>query len=251
MSSPRILRSAPVAGLLVLLLAACSGHATATDVNSTVGANSSTGANASSSDTGPTDTPSIEGSGPESPQSAGDGGGGGGVSVSLAGLPIGGPADTFTNGNFECIQVAWLGKLPSGTTVTVTRAIVVAGSFNAVDLTTAGCPGGDSPACTDSHFSAADNNGGTSCWVAVEWTGTPAADQSTQTGTVELAGELNCPDTGSTACHGAGASVQNSGNSQVDFDFDPPQTNTTPDTGSTSPAGPDSTNPTSPDTSSS
>jgi hypothetical protein len=246
LSSPRILRFAPVAGLLVLLLAACSGQATATDANSSASANSSTGANSSSSDTGPTDTPSIEGSGLETPQSPGDSG----VSVSLAGLPIGGPGDTSTNGNFECIQVAWLGKLPSGTTVTVTRAMVVAGSFSAVDLTAARCPGGDSPACTDSHFSAADNNGGTSCWVAVEWTGTPAAGQPTQTGTVELVGELNCPDTGSTACHSASASLQNSGNSQVDFDFDPPQTDTTPDTGSASPASPVSTNPTSPDTSS-
>jgi hypothetical protein len=148
-------------------------------------------------------------------------------------LPIGGPNDTATQGNFECLQISWLGTLSSGVTVTITGPKVADGPFQGVDLSTAGCP--DSPGCANLQISAADNGGGTSCWIAVEWTGTPAPDQSTQTGSVGITGTINCAGADSGACQSVGDDLQNSGNSAVPINFTPPQTATTPGAGSGSP----------------
>ncbi len=262
LSPPRILRSSLFAGLLVLLLLGCGGHAAVT------------GANSSSPSVGFTSTPPVEGSGPESAQSVGNGGGGGGggggVSISLAGLPIGNtsPVTQNSSGSAECVEASWSGtqQMPSEVTVTVTN-VVAAAPFTVTDLAAGGCGATSEPECKNSQFSATEQDNGPACLVGVEWTGEGQPQDAS--GSLEFFGDLNCENTDSAACQKIGDDiVYNSGQSQmIHFDFCAPDQCivTTPSTSLTSPTGPGSvsttpappvspssasTSPASPDTSS-
>jgi hypothetical protein len=253
----RILRFSPLACLLVLPLAGCSGHSAVT-----------TGTRPSTPSVGFTATPQVEGTGPEAPQSPGNGG----ISVSLAGLPVGDGSVVAVNnnGNDECISVLWPGHMPSGVLLTITNAVITQGPFTVVDVTTAGCSAADEslPACAGFQLSTADNDNGSACYAGIAWTGNgPQPDQ----GHLTLAGVLSCPGTDLATCQTIGHQVQNSaapplgtsirfyfcGPGCDDYPSPPGNTNPTQSTSPTQPTSPSSagtspasTGPTSPSTSS-
>jgi hypothetical protein len=212
---PRTVRFSPLAGLLVLLLSSCGGHATVT------GTHSISTAKSSSPHVGFNTSTPIVGTGPTS-QPASGGGGGGGVSITLPGLPIGNtsPEAANANGYAECVSAGWLGQMPSGITLKVT-SVVAAPPFMVVDLNTAGCSAAGEvfPACTSLYLSAADNENGPGCFVGVEWTG--SGQPQNTTGYLEFGGELSCANADSATCQQIGNDIlHNAGQSpMVSFDF--------------------------------
>ena len=185
--SPHLIsRSSWLAGLLVLLLLGCGGHAVVT------------GTNPSSPSVGFTATPPLEGTGPAS-TSPGGGGGGGGAAVYVPGLPIGNnnPSEEDIN-NGECAAFQWLGAtIPSGVTVTITSVVVVQGDFTTVSAAAAGCTGA---VCLGFQFNAADTSQDTNCYVAVQYTGSLPIPTPPVYGYVRFDGELSCPNTDSATC---------------------------------------------------
>jgi hypothetical protein len=246
----RILRSGLLAGGLVLLLASCGTHSPVSGAHANK-PNPVTDAS----------TPTV-GTGPGPGQSANNGGGGGAVSISFPGLPIGGGNAQTTNGNDECIILQWLGDISHpGVAVKVT-SVIVTGPFEVVSMAAAGCT--ESPACTQSQFSSADNGGDTDCFAGVEYTGPTITDpDSPAQGSLALVGELSCPGVSPATCQQYRLQVQEPGNSSVQIRFygapsggtgsastgSSPSTDTgSPGTGSSSPAspGPADTSPSSP-----
>lgn len=220
----RILHGSTLAGVLVLLLAGCGGHAAVI------------GTKSGSPSTGLTGSPLTEGTGPESPQSPTSGE----VSISVAGLPIGdGHQEGDNNGNDECISVQWLGTIPHpGVVLTVTN-VVVSGPFMTVTVATAGCPQSEgNSACIGSQFSAANDNAGTICFAGVEYTGPPITDPDNPAiGFLGLVGELNCPNVDSATCQRYRSKMLEAGSSSVQIRFYAPPTgpSSAPPTGSSTP----------------
>ena len=216
LSQLRILRFSLVAGALVLLLAGCGLHSTASAPRS------------SSPSTGPITEPSTEGTtGLESPQSPSNPG----VSVSVATLPVGpGGSQATPDGQHVCVDVQWLGTLPGTVILKVTSVIPRPDPpFMTVDVAVAGCTRDDGPPCAGLRLTAADK--GRTCAVGIgERTGGREGG-----GSVELAGELGCQDPGSAICQQTRASLTakaRSDGSSAGFDFPipPPDTSPAPDT---------------------
>jgi hypothetical protein len=216
-------------GLSFLLLAGCGGNTTSTAGVSNAGNESgSPGPEFSVS-------PSVEGTGPQSAPSAGNGGGGG-ISVSLAGLPIG------RNGQYgrndHCIEIIWKGAPPAdGHVATVVRVSVLSGPFQARDGVPADCPHG--PACTGYRITAA-NIGDVRCYADLEYTGDPVdpaanPDGLDVDGSLELLGSLSCPGASRASCDRELDSLHHSGVSEIGF-TETIMPSGPPDTGS-SPAG--------------
>lgn len=207
---PRIIRFCAFTGLAVSLLAGCGGN----PIGSTSpGPSPSASASASGSPGAElTTSPSVEGTGPESPQQAGHGGGG--IAVPLAGLPIGKNAQYGQND--RCVEIIWKGAPPSrGTVVTVTK-VVPGGPFTAHNLVPADCPHG-SP-CAGYRFTF-DNIGDGRCYADLEYNGDPVTDPNgiEVDGTVELLGQLSCPGASLAACHDESTSLEGSGVTKVQF----------------------------------
>jgi hypothetical protein len=222
-SQLRILHFSFVAGVLALLLAGCGSHSTA-DVPPP-----------SSPGTSPATQPSTEGTGLESPQAPGHPG----VSVVTASLPVGGHSSS--GDSTVCVDVSWLGKLPSTITVTVTSVTPNPDPpFRTIDLAAAGCTADDGPPCAGLTFTAADNDGGTSCAVGIGEQPGGTADQ----GTVALVGKLGCPDPDSAICQQTMASLDAS-RASASFDLQPPDTSSPTGDGSPPDAGspPDTSSP--------
>ena len=201
----RILRFSPLVGGLVLLLASCGAHApvTGTSFNppstgSITGPPTEGTGSPPTEGTGGTGSPPTEGTGLESPQSPTSG-----VSVSVAGLPTGdGNQAGVGSGNYECIEIQWLGPINQpGVTVTITGVAVVGGQFTTVDAATAGCP---SALCVGSHFSDADNNGaGNNCYVGVEYIGPPVNPDGSNypaQGMLAFSGKFTCTNVDLATC---------------------------------------------------
>jgi hypothetical protein len=223
----RISCSSVFACALVLLLVGCGGNpttSTTTSNSSTAGLDASpqtngTGTSPQTNGTGTSPqtedaatTPQTEGTGPESPQSAGNGG----VSVPLAGLPIGDGGQVGDNqGNNECVGVAWLGQISHPGVVLAITDVSVTGQFTKVDPATAGCPQDHAP-CVGSNFTMANNNG-TECYAGVQYTGpdtNPSAD-----GTLQLIGSLSCQHVDKATCETYLQAGQ--GSSSVPISFTP------------------------------
>lgn len=246
----RISRLGMLAAVAALvLLASCGRHASVSDA-----ANSAPGSGSSSSGTGPggqgdwsTASPRPEGTGPESPLPRSKGG----VSVSVAALPIGGPVgETQTSDHDVCVDVSWLGTVPSPVTISVTGVVVVDGPFASVDAAAAGCTTSDGPPCVGLRINSTSDSS-TACAAGVRWDGKHAADG----GSVELAGTLSCHSLGSAACHRALEKVKSDtgANGPVAFQFStPPVSDTTspPAGDTTSPPAGDTTSPPAGDTAS-
>lgn len=210
LSQLRILSYSLVAGVLAVLLAGCGSHSTANSPPS------------NSPGTSPVTEPSTEGTGLESPQTPGHPG----VSVSFASLPVGGTSSS--SDSTVCVDVSWLGKLPGTITVTVTGVTPApARTFMTIDLAAAGCTAGDGPPCAGLTFTAADNDGGTSCAVGIGEQPGGTADE----GTVALVGKLGCPDPGSAICQQTKASLD-AQSATASFELQPPDTSSPTDNGS-------------------
>ena len=246
----RALRFRPLVGVLVLLLAGCGAGGTVTGAVS----NSPSSESTASLSEGTASSPPTEGTGPESSPSRSDGAGGG-IAISVAGLPIGdGNQEGDNSGNDECINVQWLGTISHPGVVLAVTNVIVSNPFTVVGVATAGCPQ-DNPACVDSKFSAADNNAGTICFAGVEYTGPPMTDPNASAdGSLELVGELSCPNADSATCQRYRDEVLQAGNSSVSISFYPADTSSAPptdtssapptDTSSAPPTGTSSTAPT-------
>jgi hypothetical protein len=202
MSPHRILRSSPLAGLLVLLLVGCGGNAIAT------------GTNPSSPNVGSTATPPLEGTGPGS-TSSGGGGGGGGAAVYFPGMPIG---NSSGSSDGECQVFQWLGAtIPSGVTVTITSVAVVNSPFTTESVAVPGC---NVAACLGFQFNAA-NADGAQCYVTVQYTGSsPHSDDDGVPGFMKFDGNLGCSNTDSATCQQY--SEQLTPTPQVKFIYYPP-----------------------------
>lgn len=210
---PRIFGAAVAGGAAALTMAACTHPA-------------DTSAGDGSPETAYTASPSVEGTGPETPQSPGGGGGGGDrYSSPLPGLPIGGGIDP---GNAKCLQLSWVGNpVPHGDMAEVTAARVDPPFF------TEGfdCPG---VPCVGYTFTAASAGGTGTCDVALGYeNGTLNSSGTEADGSVViLEGKLSCPGLGSAACDDDATAI---GSSKFPFtaQYDP--------AGSTSPATPTDT----------
>lgn len=217
MSPARISRFSPLAGLFVLLLVGCGGHATVT------------GTSASSPSVSFTSSPPLESTGPESTSPGGGGGGGGGIAIDIPGLPIGNQGGSDI-GNNECIAFQWTGTtIPHGITVTITSVAVVGGDFTTVSPAAAGC---HSPVCLGFQWSAANTTGGI-CYAGVQYTGPPLASDSSVMGQLRFAGELSCPNVNLATCQGYSSKMPST--PQVPITYNPPTpsgSGSPPDSGS-------------------
>jgi hypothetical protein len=128
----------------------------------------------------PTDAPSTEPSGPETPRT---GGGDDGVAISIAQLPIGGTADD-PGGENQCVTVSWLqSDLAPGNGVRVTELQVTPpGAFSV------GGSCGGVRACASYTF------GSGSCSVAVRARGTNGSAQ------LKFKGEITCARGKQSSC---------------------------------------------------
>jgi hypothetical protein len=212
----RILRFSFVAGVLAVLLAGCGPHSTADAPPP------------NSSATSPVTQPSTEGTGPEAPQTPGHPG----VSVQTASLPVGGASSS--DDSTVCVDVSWLGKLPDSVTVTVISASPDPDPpFMTIDMAAAGCTADDGPPCAKHTFTAADNDGGTSCAVGVGEQPGGTVDE----GTVALVGQLGCPDPDAAICQQTKASLD-AQSASASFELVPPDAS--PPAGDGSPTDTDS-----------
>lgn len=222
-------RVSSVLGLSAVLMAGCAAHGTVTGPSGSATAASSSGL-------------ATEGTGPESPQSPGDGGGNE-VAVFTPGMPIGANAQSFS-GNYECVIVQWKGTIGhAGVVLTVTN-VVLGGPFVPAGMAAAGCP---QPACITFRFTAGDN-GDADCYTGVEYTGPPADSDSPGVGSLGLDGQLTCPDVDSETCQGYSSQVLAAGDSPVPIYFYGVQQSDTSPTPppATSPTPPSATSPTPP-----
>jgi hypothetical protein len=182
MSLLRIARASPVGLVLTLLLVGCGTQSSSSATEST----------ASQGATEPAASPAAEGTGPESPQPAGNGG----PAVSYAQLPVGGTPVLGEGGNDWCYTLALnVGPpYPSGVAVTVT----------AVDVTTpdggpqftladgSGCGGTDNQCIVGFKFS-----GGSGCNVDVKW---DPNNPPTANGSLVVNGKPDCTNVDTTTC---------------------------------------------------
>lgn len=206
MKLPRILRFAALAGVLVFLVAGCGGHSATTSPNVS-----------GSPDTGLTASPSMEGTGPESPQppASGGGRGGGGVAINLAGMPIG--KEGVHGDNFDCIGILWKGNAPPRQdVVTVAGVKVLEGPYTSSGRAPADCPSG--PSCAGLRVTAA-TAANMVCYADITYTGPAQTDPegTEQEGSLELVGELSCPDAGTAGCTQDRSYLQNSGDTSIPF----------------------------------
>ena len=200
----RILRFSPLVGGLVLLLASCGAHApvTGTSFNppstgSITGPPTEGTGSPPTEGTGGTGSPPTEGTGLESPQSPTSG-----VSVSVAGLPTGdGNQAGVGSGNYECIEIQWLGAtIPSGVTVTITSVVVVQGDFTTVSAAAAGCTGAGCAEVSSSTLpTPAKYHRNRSCRCPIHRI-PPSIPTPPVYGYVRFDGELSCPNTDSATC---------------------------------------------------
>ena len=209
LKQPRIVRFVVVAGMSVLLLAACA-HPQQARPGSSPPSSGITGSQDPSTTGSPGSeipSPPIEATtGLESPQSPGSGGGGNAVAISVAPLPAGGSA---SGNNNECMQITWAGSpIPHGDVVTVSVAVQPPFTFD--QEVTAHCEGG--PSCASYQFSAVNDNGSV-CNVGLGYTGgtIDANGSSSVDGSMTLTGQLKCPDVDSATCHRDARAMQNSG----------------------------------------
>jgi hypothetical protein len=141
------------------------------------------------------------------------------VTLDVAGLPIGDGSvvATSSNGSSNCLTIAWLGQVPPGVVLTVTN-VVLDGPFKVVDVDTAGCADASQnlPACVGDQLTA-DDNGGISCFVGVQW------DRSSIDGKVALVGELHCLTVDSEVCQQLRDALVGDAEG-VSFSFTPPST---------------------------
>jgi hypothetical protein len=231
--------------LSFVVLVGCGGNST-----STGGAGSTGSASGSPApeDSGFGASPSVEGTGPESPHPAD---GGGGIALPAAGLPIGKNAQYGHNDH--CIEIVWKGAPPvREDVVTVTRVAVLSGPFSEQDTVPADCPSG--PACAGYRVTATTDIGNVRCYADLEYSG-PAVtspDGTEVDGSLELVGTLSCPGTDTVACRDDLAALQGSGTTTITFtdiiipsepdggSSPPDDQGSPPDTGSSAPADPGS-----------
>jgi hypothetical protein len=217
LKQPRIVRFVVVAGMSVLLLAACA-HPQQARPGSSPPSSGITGSQDPSTAGSPgseSPSPPIEATtGLESPQSPGSGGGGNAVAISVAPLPAGKEGDSGDND--ECIQISWLGQpIPHGDVVTVS-AVAVQRPFTFDQEVTAHCEGG--PSCAGYQFSAANDNG-EFCNVGLGYIdGTIDLNGDSLDGSIQLTGHLRCPDIGSAGCHQDADAMQSSGIASINFE---------------------------------
>jgi hypothetical protein len=186
-----------------MLLAGCGGNSTST---ANAGNTSNTSDSPGPGDSGFGASPSVEGTGPESPHPAG----GGGIALPVAGLPIGNNGQSGQNGH--CIEIIWKGAPPvRGDVVTVINVEVVSGPFQRHDTLAADCSSG--PACAGYTVTAATNIGNVRCLADIEYNGPPATDPdgTDVEGSLQLVGKLSCPGTDEATCHDDIATLQGSG----------------------------------------
>lgn len=171
----RIARSSPVGLVLVFLMVGCGGSQSSPSVTESAASQPATEAAAS---------PSAEGTGPESPQQAGNGG----LSISTASLPVGGTSVPGGSGHDACFTLAWSAQpVPSGVVVTVT-GVDVKGSFTSAG----GC--GESPECSAGFQFSANSK---LCDVDVTWDPT---NPPTTGGSLTVNGKPTCPPGDTATC---------------------------------------------------
>jgi hypothetical protein len=138
-----------------------------------------------------TDSPSMEGTGPDEPGAEVDG-----VSVSLPGVPVGGRPDDRSRMR-QCVTASWLGDdpVPEGVSVVVTGIRIVPGDV--FDIAGSSC--GGIVGCTESFAFTAD---GESCSVPVE---ARAADE--QPADLFMSGQARCAERDAQRCHDLPANV--------------------------------------------
>jgi hypothetical protein len=224
--------------LTFALLAGCGGNSTSTANSGGTGSAGNASGSPAPGDSGFTASPSIEGTGPESPHQAG----GGGIALPAAGLPIGKNAQYGQNDH--CIEIIWKGAPPAGRdVVTVSKAAVLSGPFEVRDGVPADCPSG--PACAGYTVTAATNIGSVRCYADLEYNGPTVTDPggTDVDGSLALVGTLSCPGTDVATCRGDLATLQGSGTTAIAFTdtIVPPG----PDGGSSPPG--DQGSPTAPD----
>lgn len=166
----------------------------------------------------PTEAPSTEPSGPETPRTAA---GDDGVAISIAQLPIGGTADD-PGGENQCVTVSWLQSDPppdNGVRVTGLR-VTPPGAFEV------GGSCGGLRACASYAF------GTGSCSVAVKALGTNGDAQ------LKFTGEITCAPGKQSSCQDFRSRVDPG---EVDLRQpegpEVPETSVTPETSETSPTG--------------
>jgi hypothetical protein len=198
--------------LSFVLLAGCGGNGTSTGGAGNTSSTSDTSGSPAPEDSGFDASPSVEGTGPESPHPAG----GGGIALPAAGLPIGKNAQYGQNDH--CIEIVWKGAPPvRGDVVTVTKVAVLSGPFSEHDTVPADCPSG--PACAGYTVTATTNIGNVRCYADLEYSG-PAVTSPDGTeidGSLELVGTLSCPGTDAAACRDDLAALQGSGTTTITF----------------------------------
>jgi hypothetical protein len=213
----RIVRSGVVMGMSVLLLAACAHPQPPRPAPSPPesGITGSQHPGTTASPGSETPSPPIEATtGLESPQSPGSGGGGNAIGISVAPLPTGKAGDSGDND--ECIQISWLGQpIPHGDVVTVS-AVAVQRPFTFDQEVTAHCEGG--PSCAGYQFSAANDNG-PFCNVGLGYIGgTIDLNGSSVDGSMQLTGQLRCPDVDSATCQHDAELMKSSGIASINFE---------------------------------
>jgi hypothetical protein len=138
-----------------------------------------------------TDSPAMEGTGPDKPGAEVDG-----VSVDLPGVPVGGGADDESRMR-QCVTASWLGgdPVPEGVSVVVTDMWIEPGDV--FDITGSSC--GGIVGCTESFAFTSD--GGT-CSVPVE-----ASAADVRSADLFMSGEAHCADEDARRCDDLPANV--------------------------------------------
>jgi hypothetical protein len=225
---PRIVLLGLMAGLSASLLAGCVHPQPPKDATSPASPEVSGGSP-------PTETTTR----PERPQSPSHA-----VGISFAPLPTG-----KRDNQGACLHVAWLTQpIPHGDVVTVT-SVIVRSPFTFDPGAAARCSGG--PSCAGYQFSAANDDGQIFCNVGFGYIGGVIDEENgtDQEVSVQLAGQLRCPDTGSAECRHDAAVMQSSGIASitlgvgVDLSSSPGSGSSSPPASSSSPPGSPSASP--------
>lgn len=237
-----------IAAVVVVVLSAACMHPS--DSGS-----SASGSSSGSSTSASTTSPAIEQTtGLESPQSPTHGN----PSLSLPSPPVG---NNNHNDGGECIQITWLTRpIPHGDIVEITSVTLPeSGPFTFDPGVAARCKGGRS--CVGYQFSEFNDNAEAFCNVGVGYIGgtiDPGTDNS-ESGSMELAGQLSCPHISSAECRNDAVVMKAAAKSPISFNADivpntksptsPPPENTTsspPVSPPTSPETSDSSSPVAP-----
>ena len=170
----RLLRLGPL--LVVLAIVAACG-----------GGSDTAGGSADNPDQASTASPSVEGTGMESPAPTGKGGK---FAVKTAGLPVGGGSDDDESSTDRCIRVSWLdqGRSPLGNGISVNVATVRTNK-KTFKVSGSTCR---SPQCQGYVFDNADDD---ACYVAAKITARDRASAS-----LLLDGQVVCSSAQSKAC---------------------------------------------------